>query len=85
MVMTLTASEAGTVFYVKRSGAVLDAGSIIATLELDDPSLVTKAQPYKGPFPELDVSTPLGSQKLNHIHTSYKTILENTLAGEVYF
>lgn len=79
--MTLTASEAGTISYCKRPGAVLDAGSIIATLELDDPSLVTKAQLYKGPFPELDVSVPAVSEKLNHIHNSYKSILENTLAG----
>jgi acetyl-CoA carboxylase/biotin carboxylase 1 len=81
MVMTLTASESGTVFYVKRPGAVLEAGSIIASLELDDPSLVTKASLYKGPFPELDVSQPIVSEKLNHIHNSYKAVLENTLAG----
>ncbi|KAK9746194.1 Carbamoyl-phosphate synthase L chain, ATP binding domain [Popillia japonica] len=81
MVMTLTVGEAGSVSYVKRAGAVLDAGSVLATLELDDPTLVTKAQWYKGTFPELDVSNPGSSQKLNHIHNSYKTILENTLAG----
>lgn len=81
MVMTLTAGEAGSIFYTKRPGAVLEAGAIIATLELDDPSLVTKAQLYKGPFPELDVSQPVGSEKLNHIHNSYKAVLENTLAG----
>ncbi|XP_063925251.1 acetyl-CoA carboxylase isoform X2 [Zophobas morio] len=81
MVMTLTAGESGIVFYVKRPGAVLEAGSIIASLELDDASLVTKASPYKGPFPELDVSQPIVSEKLNHIHNSYKAILENTLAG----
>lgn len=81
MVMTVTATEAGSVFYVKRPGAVLDAGSIIATLELDDPSLVTKAQLYTGPFPELEVSAPIHSQKLNHIHNVYKMVLENTLAG----
>lgn len=81
--MTLTAGEAGSIFYVKRPGAVLDAGSIIATLELDDPSLVTKALLYKGPFPELDVSVPVASQKLNHINNSYKAVLENTLAGTV--
>nr|XP_008194740.1 PREDICTED: acetyl-CoA carboxylase isoform X1 [Tribolium castaneum] len=81
MVMTLTSSESGTIFYVKRPGAVLEAGSTIASLELDDPSLVTKAMLYKGPFPELDVSQPIVSEKLNHIHNSYKAVLENTLAG----
>ncbi|KAG5900051.1 hypothetical protein JTB14_016026 [Gonioctena quinquepunctata] len=81
MVMTLTASESGIVTYVKRPGAVLDAGSIIASLDLDDPSLVTKAVWYKGPFPEVEVSQPLAQDKLNHIHNSYKIILENTLKG----
>lgn len=82
MVMTLTASEAGIITYNKRSGAVLEAGSIIATLELDDASLVTKAQMYKGSFTEHDISHPL-SEKLNHIHNGFKNILENTLAGKL--
>lgn len=47
MVMTLSANESGSVFYVKRPGAVLDAGSLIATLELDDASLVTKVNVLK--------------------------------------
>jgi len=81
MVMTLTVSEAGSVFYVKRPGAVLDAGSLIAHLELDDASLVTKAQEYKGQFPELEVSTPVVGGKLNHMHVSYRVMLENILSG----
>jgi hypothetical protein len=85
MVMTLTASEAGSVFYVKRPGAVLDAGSLIAHLELDDASLVTKAQEYKGQFPELEVSTPVVGEKLNHVHSSYRVMLENILSGGFFF
>ncbi|XP_041773392.1 acetyl-CoA carboxylase-like isoform X2 [Anopheles merus] len=79
MVMTLKANEAGTVTFVRRPGAVLDAGTLIGHLELDDPSLVTKAQPYKNPWPVSEhVQIP---EKLNRIHSCYKTILENTLAG----
>lgn len=81
MVMTLTVNEAGTVSYVKRPGAVLEPGSVLANLDLDDASLVTKAVLYKGPFPELDVSVPMRSDKLNHIHAGYRAVLENTLAG----
>ncbi|XP_056647760.1 acetyl-CoA carboxylase isoform X2 [Diorhabda sublineata] len=81
MVMTLTAAESGLVTYVKRPGAVLDAGSIIASLDLDDPSLVTKAVLYKGPFPELDVSQPVVPEKMNRVHNSYRAALENTLGG----
>ncbi|XP_054291063.1 acetyl-CoA carboxylase-like isoform X2 [Macrosteles quadrilineatus] len=81
MVMTLTANESGSVFYTKRPGAVLDAGTLMGHLELDDPSLVTRAVDYKGQFPELDVSTPIMGDKLNHVHNSYRTMLENILAG----
>lgn len=81
MVMTLTAGESGRVFYVKRPGAVLDAGSLIATLELEDPSLVTKAQDYKGQFPELDGSTPNLGDKLNHVHNNLRQMLDNILSG----
>ncbi|XP_060534242.1 acetyl-CoA carboxylase isoform X2 [Cylas formicarius] len=81
MVMTLTSNEAGVITFTKRPGAVLDAGSILATLELEDPSLVTKAVLYKGPFPEMDVSSQGVPEKLNHIHNAYKAMLENTLAG----
>lgn len=70
---------------MKQPGAVLDAGSIIASLELDDASLVTKAQLYSEPFPELDVSVPAFCQKLNHVLSSHKIILENTLAGRICF
>ncbi|CAK1546473.1 unnamed protein product [Leptosia nina] len=79
MVMTLSAPEAGKVSWCLRPGAVLDQGTLMGTLELDDPSLVTTAQPYKGQFPLADNTTV--SDKLNHAHNKYKTILENTLAG----
>ncbi|GLV36890.1 Acetyl-CoA carboxylase [Carabus blaptoides fortunei] len=77
----VTASEPGNVFYVKRAGAVLDPGSVIAHLELDDASLVTKAQLYKGQFPEMEVSATIAPEKLNHVHNLYKMVLENTLSG----
>ncbi|XP_053683269.1 acetyl-CoA carboxylase isoform X3 [Sabethes cyaneus] len=80
MVMTLTAGETGTVTFVRRPGAVLDAGSLLGHLELDDPSLVTKAQPYKNPWP-LTTDAAQIPEKLNRVHSGYKTILENTLAG----
>lgn len=83
MVMSVSASEAGSVFYAKRPGAVLDAGDIIAHLEVDDASLITKAQLYKDQFPE--VSNSVAPEKLNHIHINYKGILENTLAGKTYY
>ncbi|XP_063979421.1 acetyl-CoA carboxylase isoform X2 [Diachasmimorpha longicaudata] len=79
MVMTVTASESGSIFYVKRPGAVLEAGTLIAHLELDDPSLVTKAQEYTGQFPPPTV--PAVPEKLNLLHAKYRAALENTLGG----
>lgn len=40
MVMTLTAVESGCIHYVKRTGAALEPGCVIAKLQLDDPSRV---------------------------------------------
>lgn len=79
MVMTLTSLESGTVTFIKRQGAVLEGGSIIGTMELEDSSLVTRAQLYRGTWPINDnINVP---EKLNRVHHNFKTILENTLAG----
>lgn len=40
MVMTLTAMESGCIHYVKRPGAALDPGCVIAKMQLDNPSKV---------------------------------------------
>jgi len=79
MIMTVTASEAGSVYYIKRPGAILEAGTLIAHLELDDPSLITKAQEYLGQFSA--AIAPAVPEKLNHLHAKYRNALENTLAG----
>lgn len=51
MIMTLRASEAGTVYFIKKPGCTLESGAIIGHLELDDSTLVSAAQPYTLPFP----------------------------------
>ena len=40
MIMSLNVQESGRVKYIKRPGAVLEAGCVVARLELDDPSKV---------------------------------------------
>lgn len=40
MIMTLEVEESGHLCYVKRPGALLEAGCVIARLELDDPTKV---------------------------------------------
>jgi len=80
MVMTLTATESGCIQYKKRPGAVLDSGSLIAQLDLDDPSKVTRATLFNGKFPEAASSFSHGD-KLNQIYQACKTTLENTFGG----
>lgn len=40
MVMTLQVQEPGHIHYVKRPGAVLESGCVVARIDLDDPSKV---------------------------------------------
>lgn len=63
MIMTLTVSESGCIHYIKRSGAVLGAGTVIARLALDDPSRVKTATRYDGIFP-VHSPIPLHTEKL---------------------
>lgn len=79
MVMTLTVSVPGTLTYVKRPGAVLEAGTHLATLDVDDASLIVKAQDFTGVFPA--PPTTYFPEKLNHLHNKYRLALENMLAG----
>lgn len=95
MVMTLTAQESGTVNLIKRPGTVLEAGAILARLELADPSLVKRAELFSGGFDTLeaqdetddsDISditslTEPQEQKLNVTFEQAKKHLENILAG----
>ncbi|KAJ7391694.1 hypothetical protein OS493_017391 [Desmophyllum pertusum] len=80
MVMPLTVSESGCVHYVKNTGAVLEPGSVVAKLELDDPSKVTQAQLYTSQFPQ--TSEPkLKGTKLHQIFQVARENLQNIMDG----
>lgn len=53
MVMTLTAVESGCIHYVKRPGAALDPGCVIAKMQLDNPSKVQQAELHTGSQPQI--------------------------------
>lgn len=40
MVMTLTVQQSGCIQFVKRPGAVLEPGCVVARMDLDDPSSI---------------------------------------------
>ncbi|KAA0173957.1 hypothetical protein FNF27_04518 [Cafeteria roenbergensis] len=48
MYMPLLAPEAGVLRHVQPEGAILEAGALIGRLDLDDPSRVPQAEPFKG-------------------------------------
>ena len=87
-IVNLYISISYSVHYVKRPGAVLDAGSIISRLDLDDPSRVQQAQLYSGKLPKSQ-APPTHGEKLHQIFQSTRAELENILAGyalpEPYF
>uniref|UniRef100_A0A8C5HRX9 acetyl-CoA carboxylase n=1 Tax=Gouania willdenowi TaxID=441366 RepID=A0A8C5HRX9_GOUWI len=60
MVMTLTVSDSGCIHYVKRPGAALEPGCVIAKLQLDDPSRVQQVQLTLG-------VKPLRGEKLHRV------------------
>ncbi|XP_074643040.1 acetyl-CoA carboxylase-like isoform X2 [Tubulanus polymorphus] len=80
MCMELRVQESGCVHYVKRPGAVLDAGNIVARLQLDDPSRVKQAKIFSGELPKLMGPSILGD-KLHQVFQAQRTALENILAG----
>lgn len=53
MMMPLLSSAAGHLRFCMSESSVMNPGDLIATLDLDDPEAVTKAEPYAGGFPDL--------------------------------
>ncbi|XP_075709617.1 acetyl-CoA carboxylase 1 isoform X2 [Rhinoderma darwinii] len=88
MVMTLTAMESGCIHYVKRPGAVLEPGCIIAKLQLDDPSRVQQADLHTGSLPIVH-STAMQGEKLHRVFHYVLDNLVNVMNGyclpEPYF
>ncbi|KAL6044996.1 acetyl-CoA carboxylase [Balamuthia mandrillaris] len=53
MYMPLIAKESGTIRFIKPEGSFLNAGDVLATMVLDDPSSVRTATRFSGQLPEL--------------------------------
>ena len=82
MVMTVTVTESGCLYYNKRPGAILDPGAIIAHLDLDDASRIQRVQMFTGRFRDSEPgSLPVWGDKLNQIYQSCRAVMDNTFAG----
>jgi acetyl-CoA carboxylase/biotin carboxylase 1 len=85
MVTTLQANESGTVQFIKRPGAILENGCLIAKMTLDDPGMCRSVEEYKEQgfddlgLAESDKSTSAINPNQNYL--SAKQLLENALDG----
>ncbi len=50
MVMMLTVQQSGCIHFVKRPGAVLEPGCVVAHIDLDDPSSILRVSEKKKIF-----------------------------------
>uniref|UniRef100_A0A8C5JWY7 acetyl-CoA carboxylase n=1 Tax=Jaculus jaculus TaxID=51337 RepID=A0A8C5JWY7_JACJA len=80
MITTLNVQESGRVKYVKRPGVVLEAGCVVARLELDDPSKVQPAEPFTGELPAQQ-TLPILGEKLHQVFHSVLENLTNIMSG----
>nr|KAG5704977.1 hypothetical protein BaRGS_022819 [Batillaria attramentaria] len=82
MVMELRVTESGCIHYSKRPGAVLDAGSIVAYLQLDDPSRVQQAQEFEGILPYSHSGATHG-ERLHQVFQQARSELDNIMTGYI--
>ncbi|XP_031193342.1 acetyl-CoA carboxylase 2 isoform X3 [Mastomys coucha] len=80
MIMALNVQESGRVRYIKRPGVILEAGCVVARLELDDPSKVHAAQPFTGKLPAQQ-TLPILGEKLHQVFHSVLENLTNVMSG----
>ncbi|XP_023689138.2 acetyl-CoA carboxylase [Paramormyrops kingsleyae] len=75
MVMTLNVQDSGCVHFIKRPGAVLEPGCVVARLELDDPSRLHPVELNMRPLPAQQ-PLPIVGEKL---HQVFHNVLENLI------
>ncbi|TSO98495.1 Acetyl-CoA carboxylase 2 [Bagarius yarrelli] len=75
MVMTLTVQDSGCVHFVKRPGAVLEPGCVMARIDLDDPSTIQPVQLNTQPLPAQE-PLPIVGEKL---HQVFHSVLDNLM------
>ena len=81
--MNLSVSESGYLYYNKRSGAILEPGSIIANLDLDDTSRIHCVKKFTGRFKDEKPGSllPFVENQSNKIYNNCRTFLDNIFAG----
>ncbi|KRX91996.1 Acetyl-CoA carboxylase [Trichinella pseudospiralis] len=88
MIITLSSPENGCIHYVKRPGTLLNPGSLVATLTLDDASHIRTITDYEGTFPK-HCPTAQHAEKLYQTYRDLVSYFNHLLEGytlpEPYF
>ncbi|KRZ71508.1 Acetyl-CoA carboxylase, partial [Trichinella papuae] len=88
MIITLSSPENGCIHYVKRPGTLLNPGSLVATLTLDDASHIRTITDYEGTFP-VHSPTAQHAEKLYQTYRDLVSYFNHLLEGytlpEPYF
>ncbi|XP_062184107.1 acetyl-CoA carboxylase 2-like isoform X3 [Phragmites australis] len=71
MCMPLLTPASGVIHVMMSEGQALQAGDLIARLDLDDPSAVKRAEPFDGTFPKMGLPVAASSQ----VHKKYAASL----------
>ncbi|OEL17844.1 Acetyl-CoA carboxylase 2 [Dichanthelium oligosanthes] len=71
MCMPLLSPASGVIHVMMSEGQALQAGDLIARLDLDDPSAVKRAEPFHGMFPQMGLPVAASSQ----VHKRYAASL----------
>lgn len=79
MYMQLNSSESGIIRFAQTPGNVISVGSMLATLDLEDPTKVKRADLYKGEIPKMKDPIAKGAklnQKFHHTLLLIKNVLD---------
>jgi acetyl-CoA carboxylase/biotin carboxylase 1 len=80
MYLPLTVTEPGLIRFVQTEGNIVEVGALIATIELDDPSKVQRAETFNGTLPEMKPPAVKGDKPHQVLREAIHSI-RRTLAG----
>lgn len=78
--MPLISTEAGKITFIRTEGSVLEPGSLIATLQLDDPSQIRRAKIYDNVLPNMK-PPHIKDDKPHHLLRDSIYSIQKILAG----
>lgn len=79
-IMLMMVPAGGTISFEVAEGCVLQAGDLVATLELDQPDAVAKGEPFMGSLPALG-PPQVASNSIDYVFKRSMRLVDMILAG----